>query len=89
MDTPQVISKPKFTGVKVTSMLKALKSREINKHLNLKRKNVLSLIDNIYKVHQFLEYSEMYILWKLYWNFVINDYRDENKKVSLKEALRR
>jgi len=76
MINPEKSPNAQYTGVKVTSMLKALKSREINKHLALKRKNVLSLIDNKYKVYGSLDAKDMYTLWKLYYNFVVMDYRD-------------
>lgn len=76
MEYVKRLKQAQYTGIKVTSMIRALQHSSIICHLLLKRRNKLSEIDNNYRVNGFINSSEMYIVWKLYYNFVLNDYRD-------------
>lgn len=74
MTTPK-IKHSKYSGVKVTNTIRALKLKSINKLLNIDEKNCVSLIDNYYNTHKYIKRDDMCYIWKLYWNFVLNDYR--------------
>lgn len=74
-DNIPVISDGKYKGVKVTSIIKAIKSREIKRHLSLKQKNIIDEIDNLYRTNGFIIREDFLITWKLYVNYVQFDYR--------------
>lgn len=74
MTTPK-IKKAKYFGIKVSNTLRGLKIKSINNLLHIEEQNCLSLIDNYYKTHKFIKREDMCYIWKLYWNFVLNDYR--------------
>ena len=65
----------KYKGVKVTSIVKAIKSREIKRHLTMNQKNAIDEIDNAYRTHGFIERPHFLYAWKLYVNYVQYDYR--------------
>ena len=73
------LQKQGYTGVKVTSMLKACLSSEIKPHLRLVQLDNLSKINNKYFKNKYISESEMSLLWNIYWNFVLNDFRFEDK----------
>ena len=74
-----------YTGVKVTSMLKACLSNEIKTHLRLCQLDELTKINNKYFKTNYISKSEMTLLWNVYWNFVLNDFRfdDKSKKYTI------
>jgi hypothetical protein len=69
-----------YTGVKVTSMLNACLSNEIKVHLRLVQLDNLSKINNKYFKTKSISKPEMTLLWNIYWNFVLNDFRFDSKK---------
>ena len=79
MKTASELQKQGYAGVKVTSMLKACLSVEIRKHLRLIQLNNLSSIKNKYFKLGYISKQEMTLLWNIYWNFVLNDYRFSDK----------
>jgi hypothetical protein len=68
-----------YTGVKVTSMLNACLSNEIKVHLRLVQLDNLSKINNKYFKTKSISKPEMTLLWNIYWNFVLNDFRFDDK----------
>lgn len=80
MQTPQDIKKQKYTGIKVSNTIRGLMIKSINKHLLLSQRNQVSIISNFYKQHKYVSNEQMRYLWKLYWNFVINDFRYKKKE---------
>ena len=57
---------------------------EMKQHLRLVQLNALTRIDNKYFKTGYISKSEMNLLWNVYWNFVLNDFRfdDKSKKLS-------
>ena len=82
--SPTQLQKSGYTGLKVTSMLKACLSVEMKQHLRLVQLDNLSKINNKYFKLGYISQQEMTLLWNIYWNFVLNDFRfeDKNKKLS-------
>jgi hypothetical protein len=68
-----------YKGVKITSMIKAIESQEIFKHLRLVQQNEFSRLKNTYNKNGYLTQPYMTYLWQLYWNFVLNDFRFDDK----------
>ena len=68
-----------YKGVKVTSMIKAIESQEIFKHLRLVQQNEFSKLKNKYNKTGYLTQPYFSYLFHLYWNFVLNDFRFEDK----------
>jgi len=68
-----------YTGIKVTSMLNACLSNEIKVHLRLVQLDNLSKINNKYFKTKIISKPEMTLLWNIYWNFVLNDFRFDDK----------
>jgi len=79
MKTATALQKQGYSGVKVDSMLKACLSSEMKKHLRLVQLDNLSSIKNKYFKLGYISKPEMNLLWNIYWNFVINDYRFDDK----------
>lgn len=79
------LQKSGYQGVKVTSMLSAVLSKEIKQHLRLIQIDELSIIKNKYERNKYISKEEMVLLWNIYWNFVLNDYRfnDKSKKYTI------
>lgn len=73
------LEKQGYSGVKVTSMLNALESKEIINHLRLVQQNELSKIRNFYNKNKYITRSQLTLVWNCYWNFVLNDFRFEDK----------
>lgn len=69
------IKKEQYKGVIVTSMTRALNSREIKKHLSLKDKDVISSISNHYNSYGYIAGPQMNILYAYYYNFVLFSFR--------------
>lgn len=72
---PSRIKRENYKGVLVTSMVRALKSREINRHLMLNEKNVVDIIFNDYKTNGFIGSEQMNTIYILYHNFVMWGHR--------------
>ena len=68
-----------YKGVKITSMIKAIESQEIFKHLRVVQQNEFSKIKNKYNKVGYLTQPYFSYLWSLYWNFVLNDFRFDDK----------
>ena len=79
MTTVTTLQKAGYKGVKVTSMIKAIESQEIFKHLRLVQQNEFSKLKNKYNKVGYLTQPYFSYLWSLYWNFVLNDFRFEDK----------
>jgi len=74
------LEKAGYKGVKVTSMLKAIESQEIFKHLRLVQQNEFCGLRNRYNKAGYLTKPYYSYLWHLYWNFVLNDFRFDSDK---------
>jgi hypothetical protein len=79
MTTVTTLQKAGYSGIKITSMIKAIESQEIFKHLRLVQQNEFSKLKNIYNKNGYLAQPYMTYLWQLYWNFVLNDFRFDDK----------
>ena len=79
MTTVTTLQKAGYKGVKVTSMIKAIESQEIFKHLRLVQQNEFSKLKNKYNKVGYLTQPYFSYLFHLYWNFVLNDFRFEDK----------
>lgn len=79
MTTVTTLQKAGYKGVKVTSMIKAIESQEIFKHLRLVQQNEFSKLKNKYNKTGYLTQPYFSYLWNIYWNFVLNDFRFEDK----------
>ena len=80
MTTVTTLQKAGYKGVKVTSMIKAIESQEIFKHLRLVQQNEFSKLKNKYNKVGYLTQPYFTYLWMLYWNFVLNDFRFDSSK---------
>lgn len=76
-----------YIGVKVTSMLKACLCVEMRGHLRLVQLDALNKINNKYFKTGYISKSEMTLLWNVYWNFVLNDFRFEDKTKQLTKVV--
>ena len=56
-----------------------LLSKEIKPHLRLIQVDNVSKIKNKYDRLKYISKEEMTLLWNIYWNFVLNDFRFEDK----------
>ena len=79
MTTVTTLQKAGYKGVKITSMIKAIESQEIFKHLRLVQQNEFSRIKNKYNKIGYLTQPYFTYLWNLYWNFILNDFRFDDK----------
>jgi hypothetical protein len=79
MKTVTELQKAGYKGVKITSMIKAIESQEIFKHLRLVQQNEFSKLKNKYNKVGYLTQPYFSYLWSLYWNFVLNDFRFDDK----------
>lgn len=68
-----------YKGVQVTSMINAIQSQEVFKHLRLVQQNEFSALKNKYNKVGYLTKPYFSYLWMLYWNFVLNSFRFEDK----------
>ena len=80
MTTVTTLQKAGYKGVKITSMIKAIESQEIFKHLRLVQQNEFSKLKNKYNKVGYLTQPYFSYLFHLYWNFVLNDFRFESSK---------
>ena len=74
------VEKTGYKGVKVMSMIKAIESQEIFKHLRFVQQDEFARIKNRYNKTGYLTQPYFTYLWNLYWNFVLNDFRFETNK---------
>ena len=79
MTTVTTLQKAGYKEVKVTSMIKAIESQEIFKHLRLVQQNEFSKLKNKYNKVGYLTQPYFSYLWSLYWNFCLNDFRFDDK----------
>ena len=90
---PATIKKTGYTGVKVSSILKALGLSETKQHMRLCQIDEVSRINNRYDRHNYISDAEMNYIWTLYWNFILNDFRFEpnveyrKKKVTIEVTI--
>lgn len=89
MTTVTTLQKAGYKGVKVTSMIKAIESQEIFKHLRLVQQNEFSKIKNKYNKVGYLTQPYFSYLWNIYWNFVLNDFRFDDKSKDWTIPLKR
>ena len=85
--SPSQLQKAGYTGLKVTSMLKACLSVEMKQHLRLVQLDNLSKINNKHFKLGYISQQEMTLLWNIYWNFVLNDFRFEDKTKKLTKDI--
>lgn len=78
--TPTKLEKAGYKGTKVMSMIKAIESQEIFKHLRLVQQDEFARVKNRYYKQGYLTQPYFSYLWNLYWNFVLNDFRYESSK---------
>lgn len=69
------LEKSGYKGIKVSCMLKACLSVEIKQHLRLVQLDELTKINNKYFKQGFISKAEMTLVWNIFWNFVLNDFR--------------
>jgi len=69
------IKQQEYTGIKVSNTLRGLNITSINKCLTLNQQNKVSIITNYYKQNNHITRQQMSFIWKLYWHFVLNDFR--------------
>ena len=74
------LEKAGYKGTKVMSMIKAIESQEIFKHLRLVQQDEFARVKNRYNKLGYLTQPYFSYLWNLYWNFVLNDFRFESSK---------
>lgn len=87
MKNVTTLEKQGYQGIKVTSMLNACLSVEMQKHLRLVQLNELTKIKNRYFKLGYISKQEMTLLWNIYWNFILNDFRFEDKSKTLTKAV--
>lgn len=80
MKTVTKLQKAGYKGIKVSSMIKAIESQEIFKHLRLVQQNEFCRLKNKYNKVGYLTQPYFSYLWSLYWNFVLNDFRFDTNK---------
>lgn len=80
MKNLSTLQKAGYQGTKVSSMIKAIESQEIFKHLRLVQQNEFARVKNRYNKNGSLTQPYFSYLWHLYWNFVLNDFRFESNK---------
>ena len=85
--SPSQLQKAGYNGLKVTSMLKACLSADMKQHLRLVQLDNLSKINNKYFKLGYISQQEMTLLWNIYWNFVLNDFRFEDNSKKLTKAI--
>lgn len=80
MQKPAIIAKKAtYTGVKVTSLYKALLHSEIKPHMSLQQQNEVSFIRNYYGINNLIDNKMYSLLWKYYFNFVMSNYVDPTR----------
>jgi hypothetical protein len=79
MKKSTILERQGYSGVKITSMIKAIEQQEIFKHLRLVQQNEFSRLKNRYNKNGYLTQPYMTYLFNLYWNFVLNDFRFDDK----------
>lgn len=89
MTTPTKLQTQGYSGVKVTSMMKALKTKSMFKHLRFVQQNELCEVENFYNKHNFVDKKRFQFIWYLYWNFVLNDFRfdDKNRNATIPSKI--
>lgn len=80
MTTVTTLQKAGYKGVKITSMIYAIESKEIFTHLRLVQQDEFSRCKNKYNKLGYLTKPYFSYLWNIYWNFVLNDFRYESSK---------
>lgn len=75
LQEPSKLQKQGYSGVKVTSQISALVHSSIKPHLRLVQQDNVCKIKNRYDRRGHITTAEMKYIWRLYWNFVINDFR--------------
>ena len=76
--------KKSYTGVKVTSMLRALLCNEMKQHLRLIQVQELAKIKEKYNRTKIVSTREMKYIWRMYFNFVLRDFRFDDKEETKK-----
>lgn len=79
MNDSTMLQQQGYKGVKITSMIKAIQQQEIFPHLRLVQQDEFRRIQNRYNKNGYLTKPYFQYLWLLYWNFVLNDFRFEDK----------
>ena len=80
VEIKDTFEKPKYNGEKVNCLLKSLKKKEIKIRMSLERQDSIEVINNYFKIHNFVTNEQFKILYKLWFNFVLNDYLDPKRK---------
>jgi hypothetical protein len=73
--------KPKYNGEKVNCLLKSLRKISIKNRMSLERQNKVEEINNYFVMHKYVTNRQFLLLFKYWFNFVLNDYLDEKRKI--------
>ena len=73
-------TKANYTGQKVISQLKALRSNEIKHRMCLEARNIVDNLYNKYKIAGFIDKSDYQTLLNAYFTYVLVDRVDEIKR---------
>lgn len=72
--------KPKYNGEKVNCILKSLRKITVKNRMSLVRQNKMEEINNFFKMHNYITNDHFKLLFKYWFNFVLNDYVDPIRK---------
>lgn len=79
IEIKDTFEKPKYNGEKVNCLLKSLRKKDIKIRMSFERQNLIELFNNHFKIHGFVTNEQFKIIYKFWFNFVINDYLDPKR----------
>ena len=71
--------KPKYNGEKVNCLLKCLRKVDIKNRMSLQRQNKVEEINNFFNMHKYVTNEQFKLVYKYWFNFVLNDYLDPKR----------
>lgn len=83
LKTATPVVKAGYSGIKVLSMIKAIEHSTVYPHLRLVQQDEFCGIKNRYNKLGYLTKKYFTYLFQLYYNFVLNDFRYEDKTKQL------
>jgi hypothetical protein len=72
-------NKPKYNGEKVNCLIKTLRKVSIKSRMRLDRQNKVEEINNFFIMHKYVTNEQFLLLYKYWFNFVLNDYIDPKR----------
>jgi hypothetical protein len=84
LQTPTPLQTKSYKGLKITSQLDALLHPDNKKHLRLVHKFELVRLRRLHDRKGYLTKPQFNYVWTLYWNFILNDFRYDDKKYKKK-----